>query len=365
MNEIDIIIRRLKENEEVAKKFHRVESKILTILNFTDLFEVLLTEIQNNFKVPYVWISLVEDSEISCLIEALGSSDLLKEHLNVIDKQTFMELIDNMSEPVLLNTDLKPYFRLFPPNRKFFIKSMAVAPISLDGEIIGSLNQADSSAARFQPGIDTSLLEQLALKVSLCLSNVTAHEKLKFLAYHDPLTGLVNRRVMEKILKREFLRAKRYQTPLSLIFIDLDHFKYINDTYGHESGDELLVYAADGFMKMCRQSDIVARYAGDEFVFILPETGLISAENLAHRMALHFKNHPYPLHESDVSISISCGIASTEGDTIEAPEMLVKLADERLYQKKKKRHRKPEDTITKKTNQKVISFSAAFNEKKP
>ena len=124
---------------------------------------------------------------------------------------------------------MKPYQKLFPKNKKYYIQSIAVAPLSLDGDIIGSLNQADFSPLRFKPGIDTSLLEQLALKVSLCLSNVTAHEKLRFLAYHDPLTGLLNRRVMEVVLKREFARSKRYSRPLSLVFIDMDYFKQIND----------------------------------------------------------------------------------------------------------------------------------------
>lgn len=364
MNEIDAIIRRLKENEEIARKFHRVESKILTILNFKDLFEVLLTEIQDNFKVPYVWISLVENSEISSLIEALGSSAMLKEHINLVDRKTFLELIDNTTEPILVNQDLKPYFKLFPRHRKYFIKSMAVAPISLDGEIIGSLNQADANPARYQPGIDTSLLEQLALKVSLCLSNVTAHEKLKFLAYHDPLTGLVNRRVMEKILKREFLRARRYQTPLSVVFIDLDHFKYINDTYGHESGDDLLVFAADALMKISRQSDIVARYAGDEFVLILPESDPGSAENLTARIVAHFNEHPCRVRANDITLSFSYGIAATVEEAIEHPEDLVKLSDKRLYEKKRTQRLSPEDSIKKSASQNVINFSAAISDKK-
>ncbi|MFZ5573307.1 MAG: GGDEF domain-containing protein [Thermodesulfobacteriota bacterium] len=366
MNELDAILLRLQENEEITKKFHRVETKILSILNFKDLFEVLLTEIQDNFKVPYVWISMVENSEISSLIESLGSSDLLKEHINLIDKDVFLDLIEHHTDPILANKKLKPYFKLFPQNRKFFIKSLAVAPITLDGEIIGSLNQADASPSRFQPGMDTSLLQQLALKVSICLSNVTAHEKLKFLAYHDPLTGLLNRRVMENILEREVQRARRYRKPLSVVFADLDFFKHFNDTYGHERGDDILVFVADTLLKMSRQSDIVARFAGDEFVLILPETDAQQTENLMERIVSHFKVTPYHFPQAEVHVSISYGMASsTEGET-DLPEELLKKADERLYQRKRTRDNvSPRNLVTPIADNKVINLSVAAAEKNP
>ncbi|MFC1505422.1 DUF484 family protein, partial [Thermodesulfobacteriota bacterium] len=193
MTKITAILQRLKENEEIAQKFHEIETSILSILNFRDLFEVLLIEIQEKFRVPYTWISLIAKSEVSGLIAALESSAILKERLNIVDRERFMELVGTHRKPLLINANLKPYFKLLPQNHKYFIKSIAVAPITLDGEIIGSLNQADFEATRFQPGMDTTLLERLALKFSLCISNVTAHEKLKFLAFHDPLTGLLNR----------------------------------------------------------------------------------------------------------------------------------------------------------------------------
>ncbi len=363
MNELDAILLRLQENEEITKKFHRVETKILSILNFKDLFEVLLTEIQENFKVPYVWISMVENCEISNLIESLGSSELLKEHINIIDKEVFLDLIENHADPILINKKLKPYFKLFPQNRKFFIKSLAVAPLALDGEIIGSLNQADASPSRFQPGIDTSLLQQLALKVSICLSNVTAHEKLKFLAYHDALTGLLNRRVMEKILKREFQRAKRYNTPLSVVFIDLDFFKHLNDTYGHERGDDILVFMAEILMKMSRQSDIVARFAGDEFVLILPETDQHKAENLMARIVAHLQLNPYKFQQYEVFIALSYGIATTCQAEVENHGSLLKSADEKLYQHKKLRAVKPQDIVKKNPDNKIINLPSAVMDK--
>jgi len=355
MNEIDAIIQRLHENEKTAKKFNIVETKILSILNFKDLFEVLLTEIMKEFNVPYVWISMIRDSEVQSLIQSLGKSELLKEHMNMVGRKPFMELIGDFRSPVLVNTNLKPYFKLLPKNKKFFIKSLAVAPITLDGQLIGSLNQADSSPSRFQPGIDTSLLEQLALKVSLCLSNVTAHEKLKLFTYHDPLTGILNQDTMEKILKREFFRSKRYDTPLSLIFLDINYLKRINDEYGRDCGDDLLIFFSSVLEKFSRQQDIVTRFGGDEFVILLPQTQLHDAEALANRIRLHLKTHPCSTREFDIPVHFSYGIASSKDKQIDQWSRLLEKAKENLLLSRSERKPPPKE-VGKSRNPNVIKL---------
>lgn len=337
MKDLKSIFERLKTNEEIALRFHTVETKILSILNFVDFFETLLTSIMKEFKVPYVWLSLIKNSELTNLLQSQESSDILKERLNLINRNTFIKLVGNNTKPILANKNLKPYFKIFPKTRKYLIKSIAVVPIFLDGEIVGSLNQADISPSRFQPGLDTSLLEHLTVKVSLCLSNVAAHEKLRLLANRDPLTGLFNRRVMEDILKREFARAIRYKKSLSVIFIDLDDFKNVNDTYGHDQGDDLLKYVAEQLIKMSREIDVVARFAGDEFVVILPETSSENAENLMSRFVLYLSKHPLKKGKISIAAAISFGVASTEDKSIKDPLQLLKKADKKLYRLKKQK----------------------------
>jgi len=334
MTDLSAIIERLKQNEDITRKFHEIETRILTILDFSDLFEILLTQIREKFKVPYAWLSMIEKSEVSTLIHTLESSETLKERLNIIDRKSFFSLVGSKMHPVLVNEDLKPYYKLLPKDYKYFIKSIAIAPISLDGKVIGSLNQADFSSNRFQPHIDTSRLEQLAIKVSLCLSNVTAHEKIRFLAYHDPLTKLLNRRVMESVLKRELSRSKRYGSTLSVVFLDLDDFKKVNDRYGHDIGDNLLQYVAEQLLEMSRDSDVVARFAGDEFVFILPETPVKNAETLMDRLKDYLKNNPLEVGGMRIPAAISFGVASTEDPGINSTSKLLKRADEMLYRAK-------------------------------
>lgn len=335
MQDIDTILERIRENEELARKFFEIEVSILSILDFKGLFERLLTQIREKFGIPCVWISLIDKSEIADLIHTLTASKDLKDRLNIIDRKTFLKLIDHQTRPFLLNGDLRPYYPMFPRGQLHFIRSLAISPISLHGEIIGSLNQADLSRLRYRPGMDTQLLEQLAVKVSICLSNVIAHERLKWLAVRDPLTGLLNRRVMETVLQREFKRAQRYKTPLSLAFLDLDDFKAVNDRYGHEWGDALLRYVAVTLMESTRDSDVVARYGGDEFVIILP--GIPSSEvlKLLERLRLHFRHNPMGREERKIPVSVSFGVASiTDGETKD-PEALLRAADAMLFENKK------------------------------
>jgi len=340
MPDLQAIIGRLKENDAITRKFNAIETRILSILNFKDLFEVLLTEIQEKFSIPYVWISLIEQSELSDLIKTLETSDTLRERINITSRETFEALVGTDMAPKLVNADLKPYFRLLPPKRKFFIKSLAMIPLSLDGHVIGSLNQADFSQKRYQPGIDTSLLEVLAIKVSLCLSNVTAHEKLKHLAYHDPTTGLLNRRVMETVLAREFARASRYESPLSIAFIDLDDFKSINDRYGHDAGDETLRHVSESLLQMSRECDVVARYAGDEFVLILPQTPQEACEQVVARIRDYLCAQPFAWQDDLITVRFSYGISSTTEPDIPDWQTLLREADQNLLAAKSKKNQR-------------------------
>lgn len=335
--DMEDLLETLRINEEIAQKFYEIEISILSILNFRDLFEKLLTEIREKFGVPYVWISMIDQSEVSDLIKMLESSKALKERLNVIDKDAFLNLIANETQPRLISGDLKPYYRLLPQGQMYFIRSLAIAPITLDGEIIGSLNQADLSRLRYRPGMDTRLLERLAVKVSICLSNVTAHEKLKWFAWRDPLTGLLNRRVMEKVLQREYKRAVRYKTNLTLAFLDLDDFKAVNDRYGHDRGDDLLRYVADVLEELTRGSDVVSRYAGDEFVIILPGVSTKESLLLIQRLQDYFHKNPLDAEKEQIPVSISFGISSMGDAGVNNPQSLLRKADEMLYSAKEQK----------------------------
>ncbi|NOX35877.1 MAG: GGDEF domain-containing protein [Deltaproteobacteria bacterium] len=329
------ILERLKQNEIKARKFHEIEISILTILNFQDFIEKLLFEISSKFSIPYTWLSIIEESSISKYLRNNQNSKLLSASTAFLSREEFSRISGNRLKPLLSNKNLNEFRALIPEASNYEIGSIAIAPITLDGEIVGSFNQADKNIYRFEPGIDISLLEQLALKVSLCLSNVTAHEQLKFLAFHDPLTGLLNRGVMGRVLEREFQRSKRYHIDLSIIFLDLDDFKSINDNFGHDNGDMALCHTANCLNSLKRDSDIVARFAGDEFVVILPSTNKAQAKSYINRVQHKLANQPLAANNTSFYVKLSYGLSSVFENNMDSSAILLKAADKRLYQAKK------------------------------
>ncbi|HNR49964.1 MAG: Response regulator PleD [Deltaproteobacteria bacterium ADurb.BinA179] len=331
------LLSRVRENEETARKFFEVETSVLSTLDFADFFDKLLSTIMSKFNVGHVWVTLIDTGKATRLIQTYASFAVPERHLKIIDRQTFSLLVPDTGTPMLRNDGLDPFAPLIPAGLKREFNSIAVIPLSLDGEVAGSLNFADLSVERFSPDADPSLLEQLGLVVSICLSNVAAHEEIKTLAFRDPLTGLLNRRAMERALNREIARAKRYRGDLSVVFIDLDDFKKVNDSLGHDRGDEYLVYIASTMSKMARQSDVVSRFAGDEFVLILPETSTAEAEYLILRMQRYFNDHPASLGGARVPVRFSYGIASPDTAGEWSAAALLKQADELLYRNKRDR----------------------------
>jgi diguanylate cyclase (GGDEF)-like protein len=156
---------------------------------------------------------------------------------------------------------------------------------------------------------------------------------LKMLATTDGLTGLTNRRQFDALARTEWLRFHRYGRPLSLLIVDVDNFKTINDRFGHDAGDLILKAAADNCNAAKRETDIVARLGGDEFALLLPETGEAAAEIVGERLRkqIHSYSHAFP--DEDVQISVSVGVAGATL-SMSAFEVLCKRADEALYEAK-------------------------------
>lgn len=334
------LLERLKANEDIARKFFEIESEILATGNFKELLERLLLLIEEKFQLSHVWLSIIKDSPLFSLVGDMEESTLVSERLNIIEHKIFYKLTNGQSKPLLVNEDLKPFFRLLPENRKYLFKSLSLSPLTLGGEIIGSLNLGDKSESRFHPKMDTFFLSQLAVKISICLSNVMAGEKLNYLATRDALTSLFNRREMDEMLEKEFSRSKRYVEPLALLFIDCDDFKKINDLVGHQCGDALLKYLAQTITSVIRKTDMAFRYAGDEFIVLLPKQGKESAATAVERIRQKLAEEPLVFEGKTISMSFSCGISSSEEDDIEKPEDMLKKADQQLYGEKKEKAKK-------------------------
>lgn len=181
-----------------------------------------------------------------------------------------------------------------------------------------------------------SLLHAIAERLGRIIERMQAEQLLVKLATTDPLTGLYNRRHFFELAEMEIARSKRYGHPLACIMFDIDFFKRINDSYGHLFGDRVLKEMVWRCRENIRQVDIFARYGGDEFAILLPETGLQRSKQLADRLCANFQNRPLSIDKHQISITLSMGVASMPGNDGLALDILLNHADEALYVAKEK-----------------------------
>ena len=160
-----------------------------------------------------------------------------------------------------------------------------------------------------------------------------AEEKLAFTASHDPLTGLLNRKTLDSILELEIERAKRYQRKFSVIMLDIDHFKRINDTYGHVAGDRVLVLLGADLLLALRDVDSACRYGGEEFLLVLPESDAKKAMETAERIRKRIEFLQLNIDQKSIDVRGSLGVATFAEDA-DAAVPVVELAEPAMYQAK-------------------------------
>ncbi len=192
----------------------------------------------------------------------------------------------------------------------------------------------EDGAAAYVVAFGQDVTEQRRMQASLEQAKrelEEANQALSRLATTDYLTGLVNRRQADQLLRRELARARRACQPLAVVMMDLDHFKAINDTRGHEVGDLCLRHVAGQLRERLRTTDVVARYGGEEFLLVLPETGLDQAAMLADQVRRRIQDTPLRHGGDEIRLALSAGVAIFELHRDAAPDRLVRWADEAMY----------------------------------
>jgi len=215
-----------------------------------------------------------------------------------------------------------------------------IAGLALARSILIPLRQLEEGAVRFGKGALSHRvpldpgdeLGQLAMAFNTMAENLERSQmELKHLSIHDGLTGLYNRHEFDRLLREEIKGTRRYNLPLSLLMLDVDHFKEINDTYGHQAGDKILCTIANLISREVRLVDHVARYGGEEFAIILAETSAADAQATAERIRKTLSNHVITVSQGDkLNLTASIGIAAFPEDA-GTEEELIFAADKALY----------------------------------
>ncbi len=218
-----------------------------------------------------------------------------------------------------------------------FVRSLLCLPLKVDDNVIGVLNMSNRRDGRPFTDDDIELLEAMASQASIAIARMRLYE----MAIRDDLTGLLLRRFITDRLRQELRRAARYDDDVTVMMCDIDHFKNINDTYGHPAGDAVLVKVAETLVDELRlQVDLPARWGGEEFLVVMPQTSEEEARIAATRLCARLAALPIALPDGggEVSVTMSFGLASlstAHTGSEETTEGIIKRADDALYMAKR------------------------------
>ncbi|HEB64199.1 MAG TPA: diguanylate cyclase [Chloroflexi bacterium] len=236
-------------------------------------------------------------------------------------------------EPRLVSDAVAHYPHLPRDERSAYIRSWLGVPLIAHDDVLGVI-AVHSTLPNYFTQSNLRLLSAFGSHVSVAISNARLYEEAQRLAITDPLTQLFNRRYFFQIASLEFRRAVRHHTPLSVLMIDIDRFKRVNDTYGHQIGDVALQKVAAACKRSIREIDILARYGGEEFIVLLPDTDADGAMRVAHRLHEAVGAQPLQANGHEILVTVSVGGAMMTEKMTEL-DILIARADQALYQAKK------------------------------
>jgi diguanylate cyclase (GGDEF)-like protein len=325
-------VRELQVVQEASRQF-------LSCLEPEQLFEAVLGEARKITGARKGSLMLAGNGEGELAVKAVsGMTGNVVQKLRVRSGQGVAGRVFATGDPIVVR-DIETDTRFGRKNRpRYATRSFLSLPISMDGRIVGVLNLSDKLDGEIFCEEDLHLLQTIATQATIAIERTnyyTQSQELRRISITDSLTGLLNRRYFQERLAEEVDRATRHGKPLSLMMIDVDHFKAFNDTHGHPAGDKILVMIARCLREGVRTIDVVSRFGGEEFAVILPETRKEEALEIGERLRLEVESVYFPGEETmpGSRLTVSLGVATFTEDARDL-KGLIQKSDRALYQAK-------------------------------
>jgi two-component system cell cycle response regulator len=341
------LLEQAERNHAIMCRHQAFDLEIVGAGSFPELIGTIFRSLPVISELDIVTLCLVDpDADIHNVMDKLGVVFADFPQLVFVDSDSVLGFVPSRSP--LLTAPSKPLLGPYVPSvhHAMFphpptgLQSIALVPLLRNKRIIGSLNLGSVDPARFTPALGTDFIEHMASIIAICLENVISNEMLKYIGLTDSLTGVYNRRYIDRRLLEEIGRARRQAYRISCMYIDIDHFKAVNDSVGHQGGDEVLREVAGRIKAELRLSDALGRFGGEEFVVLLIDADLESASTVAQRIRASIADTPFELSTGErLPISVSIGVATLDDferdHAIEGvAQQLVAHADTALYQAK-------------------------------
>ncbi|HEX7644267.1 MAG TPA: sensor domain-containing diguanylate cyclase [Burkholderiaceae bacterium] len=328
-----------RRNEDILRRHQEIDLKFIGAASFLQLIDNIFEYLAAPSKLDVVTLALIDaDYEIRHILQDLGVGLDEFPSLLFCDNAAALGLLRDLARPELGPYDEDNMACIFP-EQVLTPASVALLPLRRQDRLLGMLGLGSCQDGRFARGMATDFLEHMTAIVAVCLENVLNIERLKHLGLMDPLTGVNNRRYVETRLIEEVGRSRRHTGSLSCLYLDIDHFKKINDGFGHQCGDEVLREAAQRIKAELRLSDTLGRHGGEEFIALLPDTPPVQAQNVAERIRAGIGDKPFVFAGEERRVTISIGVANLGAHLSGLPvaaagQRLIADADHALYRAK-------------------------------
>ena len=329
------VILELRQTVEKLKIFDSLGKTLTSCLELSEILRLVISKFGSLVETPYLGLVLVDPDSNEFYFQYPQSTSRTKKSyligrglIGSCLERGRARLAENPMEEDQYDEEIDSYIVAEP-------ESMICLPIVSRGSVLGVLVFVTSEAEPPLTREKLLLIETFADYLAIAVENATNYQKVQDLTITDDLTQLYNSRYLPVVLERELARARRYDECLSLVFIDLDNFKLVNDKFGHMAGSQILTEFGDFLFHQIRTTDIGIRYGGDEFVLVLPKTPKKDAIRVVQRAIEDLRGHVFLKNKNlNIQITASFGI-STFPEDAGSIDALIAAADRAMYHVKR------------------------------